>query len=138
MGSSLCSLCLNRKERDIEKMLKAAFVLTLCFSLAMARPSINRPSLNALETHFDRIIRAACKGQNTEIINCSRYIKNLPKIKTLKKSVYNYLEAKLVHLNKSQQLQVANALISKLFHLRRSLINKVPRRNSEDMFARML
>ena len=124
-------------------MLKTGKVvlLILYFSLAMARPSRHRLSKhNALEIIFERIARAGCstKEHHSEIFNCSRFIKNLPKIKNFKKSVYNYLENKLVHLNKSQQVKMANALISKLFHLKRSLVNKVPRRNSQDMFARML
>ena len=114
-------------------------VVILCLSLASSRARHRRSNQNALETHFERIVRASCnKGQNTELLKCSTFFKNLPKIKHFKKSVYNYLESKFINLNKSQQVQVANALISKLFHLRRSLVNKVPRRNSEDMFARML
>merc|ERR1712183_721929 len=143
MGSSFFSLCLAWKERNTPRMLKLTTVvlLVLCISLVRSRPRhrTRRSNQNALETHFERIVRASCsKGQHAEILNCSTFFKNLPKIKNFKKSVYNYLESRLINLNKSQQVQVANALISKLFQLRRSLVNQVPRRNSEDMFARML
>ena len=131
----------REKRESSTRMLKVTtvVVLILCCSLAWTRPRHRRSNQNTLETHFERIVRASCnKGQHSEIINCSTFFKNLPKINNLKKSVYNYLESRLINLNKSQQVQVANAMINRLLHLRRSLVNKVPRRNSEDMFARML
>ena len=121
------------------KITTVVVLLLLCISQARSRPRHRRSNQNTLETHFERLVRASCnKGQHAEILSCSTFFKNIPKIKNFKKSVYNYLESRLINLNKSQQVRVANALISKLFQLRRSLVNQVPRRNSEDMFARML
>lgn len=135
---SALSAWIEKRERRMLKI-TTVVLLILCISLVRSRPRHRRSNQHAAETHFERIVRASCNnGQHSEILNCSTFFKNLPKIKNFKKSVYNYLESRLINLNKSQQVQVANALISKLFQLRRSLVNQVPRRNSEDMFARML
>ena len=57
------------------------------------------------------------------------------KIRTIKKSVYNYLESKLANLNSSQQELLAKKLITKL---NRHFLSHGPWPDNEEIYARML
>ena len=59
------------------------------------------------------------------------------KIRNLKKSVYNYLESKLVNLNSSEQELLAKKLIAKL-NRRLHHHSHGPWTDNGEMFARML
>ena len=59
------------------------------------------------------------------------------KIRTIKKSVYNYLESKLANLNSSQQELLAKKLIAKL-NERLYRHSHGPWTENGEMFARML
>ena len=57
------------------------------------------------------------------------------KIRTIKKSVYNYLESKLANLNSSQQELLTKKLIAKL---NRHFLSHGPWTDNGENFARML
>ena len=115
-------------------------VWLICVALVRSRP---RKHNNPLEAHFERIVRTSCNQEHSSEAlikkDCHKALRNIPRLSSFKKNVYSLLESKLQNLNKSQQLVVANALIHKLYQLRRTVkYSHVPRQNNEDMFARML
>lgn len=122
--------------------------LLFCVIMVKGRPRTHQN----FDIHLERLFRRSCnKSQSSKLFkkNCLS-LNNVPRLNSLKKSVYNFLETKLhklnknqqneLHkLNKSQQIVVANALITKFFKLRRKPKNSHnPRNRIEDMFARML
>ena len=136
--SQWAELQISGQSQDMLKMILTTAGLLLCVSMVRGRPRTDQD----LDSHFERLVRTSCnQGPSSNSLikkNCQR-LKNRPRLNSLKKSVYNFLESKFHKLNKNQQIVVANALINKLFQLRRTLKNSHhPRKNTQDMFARML